>query len=114
MLSVYVMQVLTGEDWHTVMYSGIRGTGWASAAYFIFLLVIGKFVVLNLFLAMLVTNFAEEGIQREQERAIEHDEENGGRDDAVEQSNSDRHHLCKKPDWFISSSSSPKKGETDK
>jgi hypothetical protein len=54
---VTIFQVLTGENWNTVMYDGWRATGWASVIYFLSLVVFGAFIVLNLFLAILLGNF---------------------------------------------------------
>jgi len=54
---VTVFQVLTGENWNTVMYDCIRGTSWAAAVYFLALIIMGDFIVLNLFLAILLGSF---------------------------------------------------------
>ena len=54
---VTVFQVLTGENWNTVMYDAWRSSGGASVIYFIALVVLGNFIVLNLFLAILLGNF---------------------------------------------------------
>jgi hypothetical protein len=54
---VTVFQVLTGEDWNFVMYDSMATSGNLSALYFVALLVIGNFLVLNLFVAILLTNF---------------------------------------------------------
>ncbi|CAF1095811.1 unnamed protein product, partial [Didymodactylos carnosus] len=62
---VTVFQILTGEDWNEVMYTGIRAHGglnlWGTLAcfYFIILFVCGKYIVLNVFLAIVVDNLAE-------------------------------------------------------
>ncbi len=58
-----VFQVLTGENWNTVMYDGIRVGGWTGALYFIVLVVLGNFIVLNLFLAILLGNFQGAGLE---------------------------------------------------
>jgi voltage-dependent calcium channel T type alpha-1H len=65
-----VFQILTGEDWHMVMYDAIRATGYASVVYFVLLFALGRLVVLNLFLAMLASNFDK--AQADQD---EHEEE---------------------------------------
>jgi hypothetical protein len=52
-----VPQVLSGEGWNLVMYSWIDATNPAAALYFVALLVIGKFILLNMFLAVLMENF---------------------------------------------------------
>jgi len=55
---VTIFQVLTGEDWNAVLYDCWRAAGPVAWLYFFFLLVIGMFVVLNLFLAILLSNFS--------------------------------------------------------
>ncbi|XP_039518708.1 voltage-dependent R-type calcium channel subunit alpha-1E isoform X5 [Pimephales promelas] len=58
-----VFQILTGEDWNEVMYSGIRSQGgvksgmWSSV-YFIVLTLFGNYTLLNVFLAIAVDNLA--------------------------------------------------------
>ena len=65
---VTIFQVLTGEDWNRVMYDGMRTTGGIASVYFILLVVIGNYIVLNLFLAILLDNFS----------GLDVDEEEGG------------------------------------
>uniref|UniRef100_A0A7S0CQF9 Voltage-gated ion channel superfamily n=1 Tax=Micromonas pusilla TaxID=38833 RepID=A0A7S0CQF9_MICPS len=55
---VTVFQVLTGEDWNAVMYDAMRTVGSWACLYFIAIVVIGNYVVLNLFLAILLDNFS--------------------------------------------------------
>ena len=63
-----VFQILTGEDWNSVMYDGVKsqssskniGLGnlvWAS--YFVILFVLGNYILLNVFLAIAVDNLAD-------------------------------------------------------
>ncbi|OQV13004.1 Muscle calcium channel subunit alpha-1 [Hypsibius exemplaris] len=60
-----VFQILTGEDWHLVMYrgiqcyGGIRSSGAFVAIYFIAVIIGGKCVLLNVFLAIAVDNLGE-------------------------------------------------------
>ena len=61
--------MLTGEDWNAVMYDGMAASGSWSALYFVALLVIGNFLVLNLFVAILLTNFGEQDVANEYESA---------------------------------------------
>lgn len=63
---VTVYQILTGEDWNTVMYYGIKSWGGISnpgsiiaIIYFISLVVIGNYILLNVFLAIAVDNLAD-------------------------------------------------------
>ncbi len=43
-----MFQVLTLENWNNVMYDAVRATSWYSAVFFMALVVVGNFVVLNL------------------------------------------------------------------
>eukprot|EP00957_Ditylum_brightwellii_P030192 2284667-Ditylum_brightwellii.AAC.1 len=52
-----IFQVLTGENWNSVMYDAWRATSWPAALYFVSLVVIGVFIVMNLFLAILLKRF---------------------------------------------------------
>uniref|UniRef100_A0A5K3EU69 Voltage-gated calcium channel subunit alpha Cav2.2 n=1 Tax=Mesocestoides corti TaxID=53468 RepID=A0A5K3EU69_MESCO len=59
-----VFQILTGEDWNTIMYNGIRSQGGLSKGafiyciYFILLMIFGNYTLLNVFLAIAVDNLA--------------------------------------------------------
>lgn len=54
-----VFQVLTGEDWNAAMFDAIHTNGMPAAIFFISLIVIGGYVLLNLFLAVLLMKTAE-------------------------------------------------------
>ncbi|GFG39870.1 hypothetical protein Cfor_08850, partial [Coptotermes formosanus] len=60
-----VFQILTGEDWNTVMYVGIQAYGGVSSIgvlaciYFIILFICGNYILLNVFLAIAVDNLAD-------------------------------------------------------
>ncbi|XP_068181577.1 dihydropyridine-sensitive L-type skeletal muscle calcium channel subunit alpha-1-like [Antennarius striatus] len=62
---ISVFQILTGEDWTTIMYNGIMAYGGPVfpgilvAVYFIILFVCGNYILLNVFLAIAVDNLAE-------------------------------------------------------
>ncbi|XP_008108003.1 voltage-dependent L-type calcium channel subunit alpha-1S isoform X2 [Anolis carolinensis] len=62
---ITVFQVLTGEDWTSVMYNGILSYGGPSypgilvCLYFVVLFVCGNYILLNVFLAIAVDNLAE-------------------------------------------------------
>ncbi|ELW57722.1 Voltage-dependent L-type calcium channel subunit alpha-1S [Tupaia chinensis] len=62
---ISVFQVLTGEDWTSVMYDGIMAYGGPSypgilvCIYFIILFISGNYILLNVFLAIAVDNLAE-------------------------------------------------------
>lgn len=56
---VTVFQILTGENWNEVMYTGLvamDGSG-SVVVYFVVLNVVGNYIVLNLFLAILLARF---------------------------------------------------------
>ncbi|CAM9453078.1 unnamed protein product, partial [Discosporangium mesarthrocarpum] len=52
-----IFQILSGENWNTVMYDGWRATTWVSVFYFITLVIMGMMIIMNLFLAILLSNF---------------------------------------------------------
>uniref|UniRef100_A0A672IEZ9 Voltage-dependent L-type calcium channel subunit alpha n=1 Tax=Salarias fasciatus TaxID=181472 RepID=A0A672IEZ9_SALFA len=62
---ISVFQVLTGEEWTSIMYNGIMAYGGPVipgilvAIYFILLFVCGNYILLNVFLAIAVDNLAE-------------------------------------------------------
>ena len=49
-----VFQIFTGENWHAVMYNAVEATSWAAAIYFVAAIVIGKFLLMNLFMATII------------------------------------------------------------
>ena len=69
-----VFQIITGEDWNTVMYNGMRAAPkqnrpwWIHALYFVSLFLIGNVIVLNLFIAVLINNF--EGDDEEEDEDL--------------------------------------------
>ncbi|XP_023318725.1 muscle calcium channel subunit alpha-1 isoform X2 [Trichogramma pretiosum] len=60
-----VFQILTGEDWNVVMYTGIRAYGGVDSSgalasiYYIILFICGNYILLNVFLAIAVDNLAD-------------------------------------------------------
>jgi len=54
---VTCFQVLSGENWNTVMYDGMIAIGGAACIYFLLLVVAGQLIILNLFLAILMEEF---------------------------------------------------------
>ncbi|GIL68548.1 hypothetical protein Vafri_21814 [Volvox africanus] len=53
-----VFQLLTGEDWNDIMYNGMRTVSdWASL-YFVGAILIGNYLVFNLFIAILLDNLS--------------------------------------------------------
>lgn len=64
-MEFFLIQILTGEDWNTVMYDGIRAYGGVNSygvlacIYFIILFICGNYILLNVFLAIAVDNLAD-------------------------------------------------------
>ncbi len=56
---ITIFIVLVGENWNEVMFDTANATGWGATVYFCFLVVLGNFIMLNLFLAILLGNFEE-------------------------------------------------------
>ncbi|KAJ8373279.1 hypothetical protein AAFF_G00266900 [Aldrovandia affinis] len=62
---ISVFQILTGEDWNTLMYNGVMAYGGPEfpgilvCIYFLILFVCGNYILLNVFLAIAVDNLAE-------------------------------------------------------
>jgi hypothetical protein len=71
---VTIFQMMTGEDWNMVMYDGIAATGGGSFLYFAIIVVIGNFLILNLFLTILLSGFEDEEEDPEVEKAAKRDE----------------------------------------
>uniref|UniRef100_A0A8C4WR28 Voltage-dependent L-type calcium channel subunit alpha n=1 Tax=Eptatretus burgeri TaxID=7764 RepID=A0A8C4WR28_EPTBU len=76
-----VFQILTGEDWNSVMYDGIMAYGGPSfpgmlvCIYFIILFICGNYILLNVFLAIAVDNLADaESLTSAQKEAEEEKE----------------------------------------
>eukprot|EP00794_Sanderia_malayensis_P016249 gene16249-17890_t len=82
-----VFQILTGEDWNTVMYNGIMSGGGPKSAkglgvslYFVLLVVLGNYTLLNVFLAIAVDNLTNAQLlgkdeKKEQEEREKHQKE---------------------------------------
>lgn len=54
---VSVFQILTGEDWNTIMYDVWRARGRIAVIFVVIVIIIGKLVIMNLFLAVLLKYF---------------------------------------------------------
>lgn len=58
--------VIMGEDWNFVMYTWIRSVSghsmleFAALIYFMHLIVVGNFILMSLFTALLLRNFEED------------------------------------------------------
>lgn len=70
LLLVFVM--FTNDQWNSIMYDHIRtNNGTVAAAYFICLEIVGNFILLKLFLAILINNFALSSEQQQQDNEID-------------------------------------------
>eukprot|EP01062_Namystynia_karyoxenos_P067252 TRINITY_DN6115_c1_g1_i1.p1 TRINITY_DN6115_c1_g1~~TRINITY_DN6115_c1_g1_i1.p1 ORF type:complete len:2160 (+),score=713.69 TRINITY_DN6115_c1_g1_i1:175-6654(+) len=49
-------QIISGEDWNQVMYMAMRATGDWLCVYFVLYHTIGSYIILNLFIAVLLSN----------------------------------------------------------
>ncbi|XP_071371176.1 voltage-dependent L-type calcium channel subunit alpha-1D [Centroberyx affinis] len=92
-----VFQILTGEDWNTVMYDGIMAYGGPASSgmvvciYFIILFICGNYILLNVFLAIAVDNLADaeslNTAQKEEEEAKKR--KNSAKDAIIEKKKGD-------------------------
>jgi len=72
---VTVFQVLTMENWQTILYDSMRSdlNKFLTVTYYISWIFIGNFILLNLFLAILLDSFMEEEEEEEEkEKEEEH------------------------------------------
>jgi len=60
-----IFQVLSGENWNTVMYDGRRSTTWLACLFFVVLVVLGIMIVLELFVAVLLGEFEKDDEEEE-------------------------------------------------
>ncbi|KAL6754113.1 Ion transport protein-domain-containing protein [Haematococcus lacustris] len=68
-------QVLTLDDWVHIAFMAMEGTGPAAVLYFVIWVVIGNFILLTLFLAILINNFQDEPELTPEQEAVEIAEE---------------------------------------
>jgi len=54
---VTIFQIMTGENWNTVMYAGMRAAGPGFCLLFVLLIMFGQTLFLSLFLSMLMSKF---------------------------------------------------------
>eukprot|EP00755_Sulcionema_specki_P039239 Sspe_Gene.24208::Locus_9544_Transcript_1_1_Confidence_1.000_Length_4909::g.24208::m.24208/K04851/CACNA1D; voltage-dependent calcium channel L type alpha-1D len=52
-----VFQILTRDDWLVPMWNAMRAVGAHASIYFVCLVILGDFIILNLFLAILINSF---------------------------------------------------------
>ena len=65
---VSVFQILTGEDWNMIFYDSAATTGMASALYYVVVVILGNYIVLSLFVAILLEGFQSDEDSEEQDR----------------------------------------------
>ena len=58
-----LFRIVTLEDWTDIMYAAMEGTPWAWV-YFVSFVVLGTFVVVNLFIAVVINNLDEAKAER--------------------------------------------------
>uniref|UniRef100_A0A8C8E4F8 Voltage-dependent L-type calcium channel subunit alpha n=1 Tax=Oryzias sinensis TaxID=183150 RepID=A0A8C8E4F8_9TELE len=93
-----VFQILTGEDWNTVMYDGIMAYGGPASSgmvvciYFIILFICGNYILLNVFLAIAVDNLAD----AESLNTAQKEEE-----EAKKRRNSTKNLFCQNTNWLL-------------
>uniref|UniRef100_A0A3P9HN73 Voltage-dependent L-type calcium channel subunit alpha n=1 Tax=Oryzias latipes TaxID=8090 RepID=A0A3P9HN73_ORYLA len=103
-----VFQILTGEDWNTVMYDGIMAYGGPASSgmvvciYFIILFICGNYILLNVFLAIAVDNLADaESLNTAQK---EEEEAKKRRNNGIIKSNFlflERNFFCQNTNWLL-------------
>lgn len=64
---VSIFMLLSGDSWETQMWNGMKSRGPAASMFFVSVLAIGVFVVLNVFLAILVSSF---GVEQELDKEL--------------------------------------------
>eukprot|EP00756_Hemistasia_phaeocysticola_P021955 Hpha_TRINITY_DN15803_c5_g1::TRINITY_DN15803_c5_g1_i1::g.189890::m.189890/K04852/CACNA1E; voltage-dependent calcium channel R type alpha-1E len=67
LLTVFV--IITGEGWAKIAITMMEDVGWASCFYYISLFVMGRYIILNLFVAIIIEQFQQER-ESENERAM--------------------------------------------
>eukprot|EP00004_Rigifila_ramosa_P019174 TRINITY_DN4846_c0_g1_i3.p1 TRINITY_DN4846_c0_g1~~TRINITY_DN4846_c0_g1_i3.p1 ORF type:complete len:1566 (-),score=403.70 TRINITY_DN4846_c0_g1_i3:850-5007(-) len=55
-----LFQILTGENWNSVMYDSIHATSFVAAFFFVAVVVLANYLLFNLFLAIILDSFAEQ------------------------------------------------------
>ena len=82
---VTVFQVCSGENWNTVMYDGMRSTGWQSVFFFLVMILLLVMVVLELFVAIVLGHFEALADMPDKKKPDEEQDEQDGEDETPEQ-----------------------------
>ena len=56
-LSLFIL--LTGENWNEMMYNAMRATSNFTSLYFIIVIILGNFIIVQLLVTIVITNFDE-------------------------------------------------------
>jgi hypothetical protein len=62
---ITTFEVVTQDNWNSIMYASTRYSSTLAAVYFIFLIVIGNFILFNLLIAIIIQGFADKKAQKE-------------------------------------------------
>lgn len=52
------IQLLTGEDWAPIMFNYMESCGWMAAPFFVMMMLLYSFILMNLFTAIILQNFS--------------------------------------------------------
>ncbi|CAE7748709.1 unnamed protein product [Symbiodinium sp. CCMP2592] len=71
---VTIFQIMTGENWNTVMYAGMRAAGPGFCLLFVLLILFGQTLFLSLFLSMLMSKFdhVQDSLNQQEDLRREH------------------------------------------
>ena len=81
--TIAVFQILTGENWNESMYYVGDEVGKPTIAYFLSLMVIGNFILLNLFVAILLQYLSDKSKEDDEEEELEEEEVNSPEEGGV-------------------------------
>lgn len=65
---ITIFIVLTGEQWHKIMYDHYQYSKYLALGFFISLIIMGQMILLNLFLAILLENFSMDEVHDKTEK----------------------------------------------
>jgi len=68
-LSVFI--TLTGENWDSLMYNAMRSTNAFASIYFVALMVLGKIIIIQLLVAIVINNFDQSHKATEKRKIID-------------------------------------------
>ena len=63
-----IFALLTGEDWNILWYIHFKEVGLSATLFIGFVVIIGNFILLQLFLAILINNFSQASEKNNEER----------------------------------------------